>query len=116
MCEITLGHPLGTCRARGIERQCNAGAELGQFLGSFLAWTRLAGGNVDFGALMQETFGDHLADAARAAGNQRCASFEREKVLHWCLLFCAGRMFSAWPVAVKPGLAYYRRTRKRGRP
>jgi hypothetical protein len=46
-----------------------------------IAGRGLAGRDVDLGALVQEAGGDHAADAARAAGDERGAALQRERHL-----------------------------------
>ena len=58
----------------GSEMQVPPPAE--SFGGRGVAVGGLARGDVDLGAPCDEALGDHLADAARAAGDQRRAPFE----------------------------------------
>ena len=65
-----------------VLRQRQAGpAVLRQLLGGRVAVGGLARGDVDLGAALDEAARDHLADAARAAGDQRRASFQREDIV-----------------------------------
>ena len=66
------GKGLDAAHLREVGRQGDAGPAigLGQALGGGVADVRLARGDVDLGARCQEARSDHLADAARTAGDQ----------------------------------------------
>jgi hypothetical protein len=93
--------------ARDIDRQCDAFAAIfrGQFLRGRFAGSGLARGDVDLRrALGEETAGDHLADAARAAGHQGDAALERKQVLeHEVLRLILSGLLSAGIARVKQG-------------
>jgi hypothetical protein len=63
--------------ARHVDRQCDAlAAALRQLLRRLLADIRFARGDIDARALRDETLRDHLADTARAAGDQGDAALQ----------------------------------------
>ena len=75
---------LDAAEAGNIDRQRDAFAAIGgrKLFGGRLAGARLSRGDVDPGGALREKSGrDHLADAARAAGDQRDASLQREQIL-----------------------------------
>ncbi len=52
-----------------------------ELLGGLMAGGSLAGGDVDLGRTgLEEALGDHLADAARTAGDQRHLAVQREQI------------------------------------
>src|SRR5690606_21482031 len=76
-----LGQRLHALHRRDVLRQGDANAAVLRELGRRLvAGARLARGDVDLRALGDEAGGDHLADAARAAGDQGDAALQREEI------------------------------------
>ncbi len=76
---VGLDQRLRAVERRHVGRQRDAVAEGRQLLGGLVAGRGLARRDVDARALRQEAFGDHAADAARAAGDERAAALEREE-------------------------------------
>jgi hypothetical protein len=77
--QVGLGQGLHTVHGRDILRKRYALRP--QFLGRLDARRSLARRDVDLrGARLEKTLGDHLADAARAAGHQRDLTVERKQI------------------------------------
>ena len=93
------GQPLAAGIGRDIDRQRDAFAAIfrGEFLGGCFAGSGLARGDVNLRcALAEKTAGDHLADAARAAGHQGDAALQRKQILeHEILRLILSALLSA---------------------
>src|SRR5690606_16066103 len=65
-----------------VEGQRDAGPLLRELLRELVAGLRLPRGDVDLRAVLHEARRDHLADAARAAGDEDGLALDAEEIFH----------------------------------
>jgi hypothetical protein len=73
--------PLDLVQARQVGRNRDALPDARQLPGQGVARVRLARGDVGLGAILDVTSGDHLADAAASAGDERDLAAHTEQLL-----------------------------------